>query len=92
MFALDAYEGSSENLSQVTLESDNVFGDDAGASQLATMSGDVDSGYIASLTARVDTTTEPTGGNAPMGGGPGGEGGMGAPGGEPPAGSPGATN
>ncbi|MGP5643208.1 intradiol ring-cleavage dioxygenase [Corynebacterium variabile] len=86
VFALDAYEGSSENLSQVTLESDNVFGDDAGASQLATMSGDVDSGYIASLTARVDTTTEPTGGNAPMGGGPGGEGGMGAPGGEPPAG------
>ncbi|WP_312809177.1 intradiol ring-cleavage dioxygenase [Corynebacterium variabile] len=94
VFALDAYEGSSENLSQVTLESDNVFGDDAGASQLATMSGDVDSGYIASLTARVDTTTEPTGGAAPEGGpgegGPGGEGGE-PPAGEPPAGSPGAT-
>lgn len=92
VFALDAYAGSAENLSQVSLETDNVFGDDAGASQLATMSGDVDSGYIASLTARVDTTTEPTGGAAPAGGGgeggPGGSGGPGGAGGEPPAGEP----
>lgn len=97
VFAVDTYDGSAENLSQVTLDSDNVFGDDAGASQLATMSGDVDSGYIASLTARVDTTTEPSGGAAPAGGaGEGGEGGPGAggepPAGEPPAGSPGATS
>ena len=97
VYELDTYEGSTENLAQVTLDSDNVFGDDAGASQLATMSGDVDSGYIASLTARVDTTTEPSGGAAPAGGaGEGGEGGPGAggepPAGEPPAGSPGATS
>ncbi|WP_297006850.1 intradiol ring-cleavage dioxygenase [uncultured Corynebacterium sp.] len=105
VFALDTYDGSTGNFSRITLESDNVFGDDAGASQLATMSGDVDSGYIASLTARVDTTTEPTSGAAPAAGGQGGPGtgGAGGPGaggeppageppaGEPPAGSPGAT-
>jgi protocatechuate 3,4-dioxygenase beta subunit len=99
VYELDTYEGSSDNMSDVTLESDNVFGDDGGELQVATMSGDVDSGYTASLTARVDTSTEATGGDAPAGGGggeggPGGEGGEPpageAPAGEPPAGSPGA--
>lgn len=106
VFALDTYSGSTENFSQITLDTDNVFGDDSGASQLATMSGDVDSGYIASLTARVDTTTEPTGGTAPAGDGagggmPGSGGGMSGagpgaggapPAGAAPAGSPGATS
>lgn len=81
------YDGSSDNLSQITLDTDNVFGEDAGALQMATITGDVDSGYIASLTVRVDTTTEPTAGAAPAGGGPGGSGGDGGgPGGEPPSG------
>lgn len=84
VYALDAYAGSAELLSEVSLETDMVFGEDAGASQLATMSGDVDSGYIASLTARVDTTTEPTDGMS--GFGPGG-GGMPGAGGEPPSGA-----
>ncbi|MGO3885677.1 MAG: intradiol ring-cleavage dioxygenase [Mycetocola sp.] len=79
VYALSAYSGSSQNLAQVSLDSDNVFGDDGGELQLATISGDVDTGYIAALTARVDTTTEPTAGAAPEGGG-----GAGGPGGQPP--------
>ena len=35
------YEASVSNLSQVSLDDDNVFGDDGGASQLATVTGDV---------------------------------------------------
>ncbi|MGP9724911.1 intradiol ring-cleavage dioxygenase [Corynebacterium sp. AOP40-9SA-29] len=84
VYELDTYDGSSSNLSQITLDSDNVFGEDSAALQMATISGDVDSGYISSLTVRVDTTTEPTGGDAPGGGG--GEGGPGGEGGEPPSG------
>lgn len=91
VYTSSVYDGSSDNLSTITLETDNVFGEDAGALQMATISGDVDSGYIASLVVRVDTTTEPSAGAAPAGGGPGGAGGEGAgPGGEPPNGeSPG---
>lgn len=74
VYALSGYDGSSQNLSQITLDSDNVFGDDGGELQLATMSGDATSGYTASLTVRVDTTTTPTAGAAPSGGGEGGPG------------------
>lgn len=96
VFATAGYEASVRNLSQITLGSDNVFGDDGGASQLASVTGSVAKGYSVSLTAGVDTRTEPTGGSAPdggSGGGPGG-GGPGAggePGGEPPAGGTGGT-
>ncbi|MEJ6550717.1 intradiol ring-cleavage dioxygenase [Corynebacterium sp. USCH3] len=88
VYTSSVYDGSSDNLSQITLDTDNVFGEDAGALQMATISGDADSGYIASLTVRVDTGTEPTGGAAPAGGGPGGSGGDGGGpgGGEPPTG------
>lgn len=73
VFALEAYDGSTANMSQVSLDDDNVFGDDGGEHQLATISGDADSGYAASLDVPVDTGTEPTGGQAPDGGGgPGG--------------------
>ncbi|WP_291046889.1 intradiol ring-cleavage dioxygenase [Herbiconiux sp.] len=72
VYALAGYEGSTENLAQVSLDSDNVFGDDGGALQLATMTGDATSGYRAALTVRVDTTTTPTAGAAPSGGGTGG--------------------
>ncbi|GAA4771175.1 intradiol ring-cleavage dioxygenase [Microbacterium gilvum] len=68
VYTLDAYAGSAENLAQITLDSDNVFGEDGGALQMATVTGDT-SGYVASLVARVDTTTEPTAGAAPEGGG-----------------------
>ncbi|WEK62004.1 MAG: intradiol ring-cleavage dioxygenase [Candidatus Microbacterium colombiense] len=74
------YEGSTRNLAGVTLASDNVFGDDGGALQLASVAGDVANGYTASLVVGVDTTTTPSAGSAPGGsGGPGG-------GGAPPAG------
>ncbi|MFT4157967.1 MAG: intradiol ring-cleavage dioxygenase, partial [Microbacterium sp.] len=81
VYALSAYDGSAQNLSQITLASDNVFGDDSGVSQLATISGDATSGYTASLVVRIDTTTTPTAGSAPSGGGGGGGagGGEGAP-------------
>jgi hypothetical protein len=38
------------NLSHVSLTTDMVFGDDAGARQLGTMTGDVDGGYSVALT------------------------------------------
>jgi protocatechuate 3,4-dioxygenase beta subunit len=81
------YEASVSNLAQVTLDSDNVFGDDGGELQLATVTGDVSSGYAVSLSVGVDTRTTPTAGAAPAGGGgaPGG----GGPGGTPPSGAPG---
>ncbi|MFC7456064.1 intradiol ring-cleavage dioxygenase [Brachybacterium sp. GCM10030267] len=87
VYELAVYEGSAENLSQITLESDNVFGDDSAELQMATISGDLESGYTASLGVHIDTTTEPSGGAMPgAGGGPGGGGGPsdggGAPGGE----------
>ncbi|HJA03476.1 MAG TPA: 3,4-dioxygenase subunit beta, partial [Candidatus Microbacterium stercoravium] len=89
VYALSAYDGSARNLSQITLDTDNVFSDDGGELQMATVSGDETNGYVASLIARVDVTTEPTGGAAPDGA-PGGEGGPeghgGAPGGSGPDG------
>ncbi|MCC4908266.1 intradiol ring-cleavage dioxygenase [Microbacterium sp. cx-59] len=69
VYALSEYDGSSRNLAQVSLDSDNVFGDDGGALQLATVTGDVTTGYAVSLVARVDTTTTPSQAAAPAGGG-----------------------
>ena len=71
------YASSVTNLARVSLADDNVFGDDAGASQLATVTGDATVGYAVSLTVGVDTTTTPTGGQisrdgAPAGAPPGG--------------------
>ncbi|TPW73184.1 intradiol ring-cleavage dioxygenase [Schumannella sp. 10F1B-5-1] len=64
-----AYDGSTRNLSQITLASDNVFGDDSGVLQLPAVTGDATSGYTAALTVRVDTTTTPSAGATPGGGG-----------------------
>ncbi|NHU86218.1 intradiol ring-cleavage dioxygenase [Kocuria sp. JC486] len=69
VYATTGYEQSVTNLSQITLDSDNVFGDDGGASQLATVTGNVSKGYKVALTAGVDTGTEPTGGSMPAAGG-----------------------
>jgi len=74
VYAQPGYEQSVKNLSQVTLATDNVFGDDAGIHQLGTVTGDVTSGFQVTLDVPVDTTTAPTGGSAPGGGGPGGGG------------------
>jgi len=78
VYAEEGYEASVSNLSRVSLAGDNVFGDDGGASQLATVTGDVESGYTVTLPVRIDTTTTPTGGG--MGGGAP----AGGPGGRPP--------
>lgn len=71
VYATAGYEQSASNLARTSLDGDNVFGDDGGASQLATVTGAVAQGYAVALTVPVDTRTEPTGGGAPGGGGPG---------------------
>ncbi|WP_371402547.1 3,4-dioxygenase subunit beta [Kribbella sp. NBC_00662] len=53
VYGTDGYDGSAQNLSRTSLENDNVFGDDGGVHQLATVTGDVDQGYIAALTVGV---------------------------------------
>ena len=53
MYATDGYFASVQNRSRVSLQTDNVFGNDAGIHQIATMSGDVSSGYTAALTIGV---------------------------------------
>ncbi|MFD6700879.1 MULTISPECIES: intradiol ring-cleavage dioxygenase [unclassified Microbacterium] len=68
VYATAGYDGSAQNLAQTSLSTDNVFGDDGGALQIAAMTGDAASGYTATLTVRVDTRTAPTGGS--MGAGP----------------------
>lgn len=84
VYALAAYDGSASNLDQVSLDTDNVFSDDSGALQLATVTGDATSGYQVSLTVRVDTSTTPSAGSAPAGGGGGGTPPQGGAGGTPP--------
>jgi protocatechuate 3,4-dioxygenase beta subunit len=74
VYATSGYERSIDNLSRVSLDGDNVFGDDGGASQLGTVTGSVRLGYTVTLAVGVDTTTTPTGGRTP-GGPAGGRGG-----------------
>ena len=74
VYATEGYDASVANLARVSLDDDNVFGDDGGASQLGTVTGSVADGYTVSLTAAVDTTTTPTAGAVPGGGGGGGGG------------------
>ena len=52
VYATAGYTGSAGNLSQVTLATDNVFRDGS-ALELATMSGSVSEGYVATLTVAV---------------------------------------
>ncbi|MGY1691920.1 intradiol ring-cleavage dioxygenase [Geodermatophilus sp. SYSU D01105] len=86
VYAQPGYEASVTNLARVSLDSDNVFGDDGGASQLGAVTGDVTRGYTVTLAVGVDTTTTPTGGQLGGDGAP-----SGAPGGAPPAGGPGGA-
>jgi len=53
VYATSGYEQSVRNMSQTSLTSDNVFGDDGGIHQLATVTGDATSGYVANLTIGV---------------------------------------
>lgn len=79
VYTTEGYERSVQNLAQLSLASDGVFGDDGGAHQLAAVTGDVRAGYAAALTVPVDTTSEPTGEGAPGGGADGGPGSGGPP-------------
>lgn len=54
VFATDGYEQSVSNLQQVSLDSDNVFGEDGGTRQLGTITGSVDAGYIVELATPVN--------------------------------------
>lgn len=49
-----SYPGSASNLSQISLASDNVFGNDSAAYQLATVTGDNTGGYDTYLEVGVD--------------------------------------
>jgi protocatechuate 3,4-dioxygenase beta subunit len=53
VYAAAGYESSARNFPNTTLTSDNVFGDDGGIYQLATMSGSVAGGYTAGLNVTV---------------------------------------
>ncbi|GAA1855464.1 3,4-dioxygenase subunit beta [Microlunatus capsulatus] len=94
VYGTDGYAASVANLDGVSLADDNVFGDDDGANQLGTVTGDVAGGLTVRLAVGIDTSTQPVAGQAP-GGGAGGPGGAppsgapsGGPGGSPPSGAP----
>jgi hypothetical protein len=59
VYAQPGYEESITSLSRVSLATDNVFGHDQAVKQMATVTGDVSSGYQASLVVPVDTRTTP---------------------------------
>jgi protocatechuate 3,4-dioxygenase beta subunit len=59
VYAQTGYGQSVTNLARISLDSDNVFGDDSGARQLATVTGDITNGYSVSLAVPVDTRTTP---------------------------------
>ena len=82
VYATAGYSKSVSNMSQVSLASDNVFGDDSAATELATVTGSVAAGYKATLAIAIDPSAEETGGgDAPAAGG----GGTPPSGGAPPA-------
>jgi protocatechuate 3,4-dioxygenase beta subunit len=53
VYATDGYSESVTNLAQVSLASDNVFGNDSGVHQIGTVSGGVSQGYMVSLVVPV---------------------------------------
>ena len=87
VYATAGYEQSVRTAAQVSLSSDNVFGEDGAKSQLPTVTGDAENGYTVTLVVGVDTTTTPTGGQLGGDGPPPGA--PGAPGGPPPSGGQG---
>ena len=53
VYATEGYEQSVRNMTQTSLTSDNVFGDDGGARQLAAVAGDLANGFSTQLTVPV---------------------------------------
>jgi protocatechuate 3,4-dioxygenase beta subunit len=69
------YEASVSNFANVSLATDNVFGDDGGVHELGALSGSIDAGLGVFLSAAVSATTQavvdgPVGGRGPGGGPP----------------------
>jgi len=56
------YSQSVTNMSRITLASDMVFGDDLAAREMATVTGSVSAGYVASLAITVDPANTESGG------------------------------
>jgi protocatechuate 3,4-dioxygenase beta subunit len=56
VYATSGYEQSVTNLSQVSLTSDNVFGDDGGVHELGAVTGSVRYGYWVALTVPVQVS------------------------------------
>ncbi len=54
VYATAGYEQSVRTLDQVSLEGDNVFGDDGGARQLGTVTGNAADGFTVALTVAVE--------------------------------------
>ena len=54
VYATSGYEQSVSNMNGVSLERDNVFGDDGGAHQLGTISGSVADGLVVELAVPVE--------------------------------------
>jgi hypothetical protein len=52
-YATPGYEQSVQNLSEVSLDREMVFGDDGGVHELATVTGDASSGYVVTLNVPV---------------------------------------
>lgn len=69
VYATAGYESSVRTFSRVSLASDSVFREDGAEHQMATVTGDVRTGYWVSLPVGVDTRTEPRSGS-PRGGRP----------------------
>jgi protocatechuate 3,4-dioxygenase beta subunit len=61
------YSASVTNMSRITLASDMVFGDDLAAREMATVTGSVSAGYVATLPVTVNPSATESGGG---GGGP----------------------
>jgi protocatechuate 3,4-dioxygenase beta subunit len=55
VYATDGYGQSVTHMQQVSLRTDNVFGDDGGAYQVGTLTGSVDAGYVVELAVPVLT-------------------------------------
>lgn len=52
-YATSGYAASTRNLARLSLSADNVFGDDGGVHQIASMAGDVDRGLAAYLSVPI---------------------------------------
>jgi protocatechuate 3,4-dioxygenase beta subunit len=59
VFQQPGYENSVRNMSRISLATDMVFRDDNAAREMATVTGDVSNGYLATLTVSVNPTAAP---------------------------------